>query len=426
MANGMKITWGYIHSLLSAASAAGISDAALLQRYIEGRDESAFTELVRRHGPMVRGVCRRVLPSPQDAEDAFQATFLVLMNKAAAIRKRGSLACWLHGVALRVAVRLLRNNQHRHVQPLPPEGVPQPERDEVSWREVKRLVDEELARLPERYRMPLILCYLEGKTREEAAAELGWRLPAFRGRLERGRQRLRLRLERRGLALSAALLATLTAPSAEAAIPTTISTAASSQVATLATEVMRTMMLIKLKMAGLCCLAVLSVGIGVTATGYRMVQVEAGPPPEAAGPPQAPPVQRPDRQDEQPLRAEANPGPLVAVLGPKKFYFSSLLVRVAYSPDGKLLAVERTRHHSSVRRGHEEGAAHMGRVRRLRHQDAGFLPRQQGSGHRRPSAHIPQWDVATGKIIREFAGHRERELVRHVLARRQAAGHGWQ
>ena len=285
MANGMKITWGYIHSLLSAASAAGISDAALLARYIEGRDESAFTELVRRHGPMVRGVCRRVLPSPQDAEDAFQATFLVLMNKAASIRKRASLACWLHGVALRVAVRLLRNNQRRQVQPLPPEGVPEPERDDVSWREVKRLVDEELARLPERYRMPLILCYLEGKTREEAAAELGWGLPAFRGRLERGRQRLRLRLERRGLALSAALLATLTAPDAEAAITTTtISTAASSQVAMLATEVMRTMMLIKLKMTALCCLAVLSVGVGVTATGYRMVHVEAGPPQGAAGP----------------------------------------------------------------------------------------------------------------------------------------------
>jgi RNA polymerase sigma factor (sigma-70 family) len=289
MANGLTTTWRRIRSILGAASARD-ADAVLLARFVAGRDEAAFAELARRHGPLVYGVCRRVLADPHDAEDAFQATFLILSSRASAIRNGDSLSCWLHGVALRVAVRL-RHKQRRRIDRAPlPEDVPQPETDDVTWREVRRLLDEELAGLPERFRQPLILCYLEGKTRDEAAAALGWTLATFRGRLERARERLRRRLERRGVALSAALLATLAARQVDAAIPNL--TAASSNATALATEVMRTMLLGKVKAAGGWCLAVLFLGVGVGVGAYHAVPAAAGPRPEvkAPAPPPKPPT----------------------------------------------------------------------------------------------------------------------------------------
>src|SRR5262249_51798737 len=156
-------------------------------------------------GALVLGVCRRVLRHHQDAEDAVQATFLILARSAAAIRRHESLPSWLHGVALRVARRLQQTAARRpERQPLP-EDLARNGAEELSWREARAVIDEELQRLPERYRLPLALCYLEGKTRDEAARELGWGLDAFRGRLERGRAQLRARLEERGLAPSAAL-----------------------------------------------------------------------------------------------------------------------------------------------------------------------------------------------------------------------------
>src|SRR5437762_1546099 len=118
MANGRTTTWRHIRSLLGATPAAGTTDAHLLQRYLADRDESAFAELVRRHGPMVHGVCRRVLTNAHDAEDAFQATFLILSRNAASVRKGDALSCWLHGTALRVAVRLRQNVLRRKEQAL--------------------------------------------------------------------------------------------------------------------------------------------------------------------------------------------------------------------------------------------------------------------------------------------------------------------
>jgi RNA polymerase sigma factor (sigma-70 family) len=200
--------------------AAALTDAQLLTRFVQVRDENAFAALVGRHGPLVLGVCRRVLSHHQDAEDALQATFLVLAQNARSIRQRESLRCWLHGVALRVARRL--RNARRPEQALPPD-LTRPTADALSWREAQAVIDEELQRLPERYRLPLVLCYLEGKTRDEAARELGWSLDTLRGRLDRGRAQLRLRLEGRGLAPSAALFGTLfTTP---AALPEAVATA---------------------------------------------------------------------------------------------------------------------------------------------------------------------------------------------------------
>ncbi len=142
MPTGRTTTWQRIRSLLGAHSAHSSSDAQLLARYIQERDDAAFAELTRRHGPLVYGVCRRILGNPHDADDAYQATFLIFAHRAAALRKADSLSCWLHGVALRVALGLKRNLRRRKDQTPLPADVAQAEHDDVSWREVRRLLDE--------------------------------------------------------------------------------------------------------------------------------------------------------------------------------------------------------------------------------------------------------------------------------------------
>jgi RNA polymerase sigma factor (sigma-70 family) len=198
-----------------------LSDRELLECFVETRDESAFMVLIERHGPMVLGVCRRVLPNVHDVEDACQATFIVLARKAATVRKKTSLGSWLHGVAYRVAVTLKRDQARRKVRERGAEPpTPRDPAAEVTWREVQTILDEELQRLPERHRAPLVLCYLECMTRDEAAAQLGLSSGALHGRLERARDLLRDRLTKRGLTLSAALSAAALGESvAQSAIP---------------------------------------------------------------------------------------------------------------------------------------------------------------------------------------------------------------
>src|SRR5262245_6714578 len=179
------------------------SDRHLLERYAAGRDAAAFEALVRRHGPRVWSACRAVLADPADADDAFQATFLVLLDKAGSVRWESSLGGWLYAVAHRVSVRLRARSARRRrldagLAPRPPE---QP--TDLSWREACAVLHDELDRLPERYRRPLMLCYLEGRSRDEAARQLGWSEGSVKGRLERGRELLRRRLLRRGIGLSA-------------------------------------------------------------------------------------------------------------------------------------------------------------------------------------------------------------------------------
>jgi RNA polymerase sigma factor (sigma-70 family) len=193
------------------------SDAELLERFVAARDEAAFADLVGRHGPLVLGVCRRVLRNHHDAEDAFQATFLVLARKAPHIRKRDALGSWLYRVAYHLSVRLRasveRRQQAEQHPPAPREAAGS---DLVTWGELRLVLDEELARLPEKYRAPLLLCCLSGLTRDEAAERLGWTLGSLKMRLERGRELLRSRLVSRGLAVSALLLALLMAQQAAA------------------------------------------------------------------------------------------------------------------------------------------------------------------------------------------------------------------
>jgi RNA polymerase sigma factor (sigma-70 family) len=202
----------------------GLSDAALLERFARRGDEAAFELLVWRHGPMVLGACRRVLRHEQDAEDAFQATFLVLARKAAEAGRRGSLGGWLYTVAYRVALRARQRQalRGRREAPLgaeaPPDAAAGPP-EELARREVGPLLDAEVARLPEKYRAAFVLCYLEGKTNEEAAALLGCPKGTILSRLARARDRLRRRLSARDLVLAAGpfglMLAGLARPLAE-------------------------------------------------------------------------------------------------------------------------------------------------------------------------------------------------------------------
>jgi RNA polymerase sigma factor (sigma-70 family) len=204
---------------IQTLAADGQGDPVLLARFLGQRDEAAFAALVERHGPMVLGVSRRVLHDDHAAEDVFQATFLVLARRANAIRRRESVGSWLHGVALRLAHKAKAQAARAGRRDARPAPAPPDPLEDLSWREVRQVLDDELRRLPERYRLPLVLCYLEGRTRDEAAAQLGWSAQRVKGQLERGRDRLRRRLTRRGVALSAALPASLLAGRAGAAVP---------------------------------------------------------------------------------------------------------------------------------------------------------------------------------------------------------------
>jgi RNA polymerase sigma factor (sigma-70 family) len=182
------------------------TDQALLERFVAHRDEEAFAQLVRRHGAMVLAVCRRVLNDPDAAQDVFQATFLVLARKAAGIAKRGSVGSWLYGVAYRLAQKARSNLARRCVnEKRAAAATSAPTVDDLNWREMRAVLDEELQRLPEKYRAALVLCYLQERTRDEAAQQLGWPLRTLKYRLELGRDLLRRRLVRRGFTLGAGL-----------------------------------------------------------------------------------------------------------------------------------------------------------------------------------------------------------------------------
>jgi RNA polymerase sigma factor (sigma-70 family) len=199
----------HLRQALARSDLDGTADAQLLERFLHGRDEAAFELLVWRHGPMVLGVCRRLLANPHDADDAFQATFLVLARKAGSIGKRGSVGSWLYKVAARVARRARSAARRRAVREQPAENLalldPRAPADPV-WRELRGVLDDELGRLPEKYRAPIVLCYLEGRTNAEAAQQLRCPPGTIKTRLAYARRLLAERLVRRGLALGAALV----------------------------------------------------------------------------------------------------------------------------------------------------------------------------------------------------------------------------
>jgi RNA polymerase sigma factor (sigma-70 family) len=193
---------GYIRGLTGTCLSGELPDRELVQRFADQRDEAAFAALVGRHGGMVLGVCRRVLGNDDDAEDVFQATFLVLSRKAVALVKKDAVGPWLFGVAHRLALKARQQARRQPPRNRSPVRHPGDPLDELTVREAQAVLDEELARLPERERGPLVLCYLEGMTQDEAARRLGCPLGTLKSRLVRGRAALHKQLARRGLSLA--------------------------------------------------------------------------------------------------------------------------------------------------------------------------------------------------------------------------------
>jgi RNA polymerase sigma factor (sigma-70 family) len=283
------------------ASAQDAADRDLLERFVNSQDEEAFDALMQRHGPMVLGVCRRLLHDAHEAEDAFQATFLVLVYKARSISRPELLAPWLHGVAYRTAARP-RHAARRRAR----EREPAPMQDgdpatEVMWSELRLVLDEELGRVAQKYRAPLVLTYLEGKTTEEVARLLGCPKGTVKSRLARGRDRLRARLVRRGIDLSASALGLVLVEKAlPAVVPTAVAAgtlqaaaltvagqavagAIPARVVALTKGVLREMFLSKVKVVAAGLLAMI-VAVAIFVAGGQWVLADK---PAAAGKPEA-------------------------------------------------------------------------------------------------------------------------------------------
>jgi RNA polymerase sigma factor (sigma-70 family) len=334
----------HLNRLLGEPASGAPGDGDLLDRFAAHRDEAAFEELLRRHGPMVLGVCRRLLGDGADADDAFQATFLVLVHKAASVRKGTSLGYWLYGVARRLALKARAGAQRRRDHERRAADMRQGEvGDGPGWDDVRPLLDEELARLPRRLRAPLVLCYLEGRTNIEAARELGRPAGSMSKLLARGREALRRRLTRRGVALSAGALALLLADgTVRAAVPAALGRATlvawtagpvSANVAGLVQWGVRDMFLAK-------CKIVLAVTLSLAALGAGAGALKAPQPPDK--PPAAEQPSKPAQAAEQPkpapsLDQEGDPLPAGARarLGTSRLRHGHAVMTVAFAPDGK-------------------------------------------------------------------------------------------
>src|SRR6516162_3005815 len=316
------------------------TDRQLLEDFASRRDEAAFAALLSRHGPMVLRVCRRVLRHEQDAEDAFQATFLVLARNTASIRRRDTLGGWLCGVAYRTAMKAKRGTARRRNHEAKLRGQTPPAAPSPTWDDVQAVLDEEVQRLPQALRSAFVLCVLDGKTVPAAAAELGVKDGTLSWRLARARQQLRRRLAARGIQLSAVLAALAVAGGAsKAAVPAALASstvrfglsvaaggpaaAIPSHIAALAAGVTRAMFLTKAKIATAVLIAAgLLIAVG-GALAYQAFAAEETPP--AAARPSEP--QPPPKADAAPPAAQVDDGNAAAT-------FSGRVL----DPDGKPVA----------------------------------------------------------------------------------------
>jgi RNA polymerase sigma factor (sigma-70 family) len=335
----------HLRGLAGPPADAAQGDGQLLRRFASGRDEAAFAELVRRHGGLVWAVCRSILGHEQDAEDAFQAAFFVLARRAGSIRRGDALAGWLYGVACRTALRARRSlaAHARRERGASPGQPPEPPVSEAALRELQALLHEEVGRLPERCRAPFVLCCLEGRSRAEAAAQLGWKEGTVSGRVAEARDRLRQRLARRGVELPAALglaaLATRTAPAALAEVTVRGALgfaageagAAPARAVRLADGVLRGLGGSRAK--ALLALALL---LGVAAAGAGVVARQTG----ERRPGDDPPAEAPggERRAGTDRHGDPLPAGALARLGTTRFHHDGEAMSLAFSPDGKLLA----------------------------------------------------------------------------------------
>jgi RNA polymerase sigma factor (sigma-70 family) len=278
----------YLRRAVLAEDEADRTDAQLLECFVTCRDEAAVAALVRRHGPMVWGVCRRALRNHQDAEDAFQATFLVLVRRAAAIQPREMVANWLYGVAHQTALKARATGAKRQAREKQVDQMPEPQAESEPdlWRDLQPLLDGELSRLPDKYRLAIVLCDLEGTSRKEAACQLGIPEGTLSSRLTTARTMLAERLARHGLTLSGgALAAVLSQNAAAGGLPPSVAMSAikaatlvaagqaaggviSAKVAALTDGVLKTMLLKKLTTLTSVLLLVGVLGLASTALSY--------------------------------------------------------------------------------------------------------------------------------------------------------------
>ncbi|MBI1913305.1 MAG: sigma-70 family RNA polymerase sigma factor [Planctomycetes bacterium] len=312
-------------------------DTLLLNRFVTANDREAFELLIARHGPMVLGTARRLVDNTHDAEDVFQAVFLSLARLAKSIRQGRSLPAWLHKTTCRVAAKIRAN---RLVQSEPP-----PERYEhcdpgagLVWREVCQALEEELQRLPERLRSPLLLCYLSGLTRDEAARQLGWSLGTLKRRLEEGRKALRVRLARRGIASVGLALTVLTPEALQAAVSQSLLDSSLRLIFSTGAVVPATISALVLCSAGtmkglamksiLAFLAAVAVGVGIYAgTG------QADPPKKAEGKKEE---VKPAKGDQVVQRDDPLPAGSVLRFGTSRFRHGIPVSMMAVSADGKI------------------------------------------------------------------------------------------
>jgi RNA polymerase sigma factor (sigma-70 family) len=322
------------------------TDGQLLRSFVARRDEAAFAELVRRHGPLVLGVCRRLIADTHDAEDAFQATFLVLVRRATALEHCTSLGPWLYGVARRTALQARTTARRRRARLMEIFDMAAPEAAiALDDNELRQLLEEELDGLPEKYRAPLVLCYLQGQTHQQAARALGRPAGSMSRHVGRALELLRGRLVRRGVALSAgALSAALTSDLAAGSVPTTlagatvraalvvaIGGAVAGPVAALAESV-------ACRLAGSRTRGILAILVSLALVGGAgLVALPAAPPPAAppepaAAKPEAEPTDR-TAQDSDPLPAGA-----LMRFGSPRLRHGQAIGALAFSKDGKKLA----------------------------------------------------------------------------------------
>jgi RNA polymerase sigma factor (sigma-70 family) len=354
----------FLHGLrlrMAHSALAGDSDPQLLDRFHCQGDDTAFAVLVQRHGPMVLGVCRRTLGHEHEAEDAFQATFLVLVRKAGGIRKRDSLAGWLHGVAHRIATKVQsKSMRRRELEEKAARDVEQPAMDSANWDELRKVLDEEIQRLPNRLRVPFILCHLQQKTHAQAAAELRLERSSVSVRLRQASELLCKRLTKRGVQLSVtALVGLLAEKAASAALPagllvstvklatlwaagkTALASAGSAGAITLAKEALKGMLAMKVKLV----LASLSVGLAVAGAGVAGYQRLGSAPSvgtentqesrQTSGGSVAKASQKPIEQPRLDSYGDPLPKGAVARLGTTRWQYDGMLRFNAFLPDGK-------------------------------------------------------------------------------------------
>jgi RNA polymerase sigma factor (sigma-70 family) len=350
---------GHLKTLFGAGTLTGLGEGELLNRFLSQRDETAFEEILARHGPMVLGICRRWLADPHEVDDAFQAIFLILVRKAATLRDRNTLSNWLYGISLRVAQRARANTARRRAhehQDADVLSMAQSTESHQTDHETFPILDEEIRRLPEKQQAAIVLCLVQGKTHEVAAAELGCPLGTIKSRVASGRAKLASRLSRRGLAPTVALATAspsenllassipqeLTRQTLDAAMRLAVCrsvprTAVSASIQTLVQGVCHAILVDRIK-AIVACVAATGV-LASAATAFALARERA---PSARESPVAPLSVAAADESHSKVDGHGDPLPAGASvrLGTVRHRQASSIHRIVYAKDGKFVVTD--------------------------------------------------------------------------------------